>query len=131
MHPHPATEDEIGRAEAYKAAVIFNIIPGAAPAWLQVLQANLAQQFQHLLQPLTNDIAAIHNDIASIRNDIAILKQEQPILLANSRAGFREPLYDPRQAEQWILLAAPNPTTKAELMSFTGKFVSNTNLYLI
>ena len=140
-----ATEDEIGRAEAYKAAVIFNVAPVAAPAWLQAIQANIAQQIQQSLQPVINDIAAIRNDITAIRNDITAIRnnftairndittlnQELPIFLANSQAGLREPLYDPRQTGQWVLLAAPNPTTKTELMSFTGKFVFNTNLYLI
>ena len=59
------------------------------------------------------------NDVAAIRNDLTTFQQEQPILLANSRAGNREPLYDPRLAGQWVLLAAPNPTSRDDLMSFT------------
>jgi hypothetical protein len=63
------------------------------------------------------------NDVAAIRNDLTTFQQEQPILLANSQAGNRELLYDPRLAGQWALLAAPNPTTRDDLMSFTGKLI--------
>ena len=43
-HPNSATEDEIGRAEAYKVAVVFNVqvAPGGgAPAWVAGFQNNL------------------------------------------------------------------------------------------
>ena len=103
-HPNPATDHEVGLAEAYKTALVFACAPGpAAPPWLANLQVQV------------NQIAA---DVAAIRNDIAQSRREQPILLANSQAGTRGRLYDPT-ANGWVLLVAPNPATRDELMKFT------------
>ncbi|KAF8529715.1 hypothetical protein BU17DRAFT_79801 [Hysterangium stoloniferum] len=114
---NPATNQEVGLAEVYKTALIFQCAPGPVePPWLQAFQANIQQNFQQI----AHNLAAIRDDIAAIRNDIALLRQEQPILLANSQAGTKGPLYNPVQ-NGWVLLAAPNPVTKDELLTFTYK----------
>ena len=71
----------------------------AAPIWVQGLYAYL--------------------DAA--KNDIARLRGEHMILLANSQAGHGSPLYDPTFPAQWTLLAAPNPTSRNDLMAFDRK----------
>ncbi|KAF8528103.1 hypothetical protein BU17DRAFT_81333 [Hysterangium stoloniferum] len=105
---NPATDQEVGLAEVYKNALIFQCAPGSVgPPWLQAFQLQIQQNFQQIV-----------HDIAGIRNDIALLRQEQPILLANSQAGTKGLLYNPVQ-NGWVLLAAPNPANRDELLTFT------------
>jgi hypothetical protein len=113
---HPATAHEVGIAECYKAALVFSAtdpaqVP-AAPLWVQALQANMNQQF-----------ANINLQLANIANDIAAMRNEQPILLANSQAGNREPLFNPT-VPGWVLLAPPHPTTRDQLFVFTREFLA-------
>jgi hypothetical protein len=120
---HPATAHEVGIAECYKAALVFSAAaPGqipAAPPWVQALQANMNQQFANVNQQFAN----VNQQLANIANDIAAMRNEQPILLANSQAGNREPLYNPT-IPGWVLLAPPHPTTRDELFVFTREFLS-------
>jgi hypothetical protein len=141
---HAATTNDIGQAEAYRTAVIFSHSPGgnAAPPWLANLTANV-QQIANLTQQNTanhanlaaqvgqmaNQVGQIANQVGQIANDVAFLRQrttELPIILANSQAGPRGPLYNPilMQAQGWApLLAAPNPRTRDELLIFTGEVI--------
>jgi hypothetical protein len=146
-----ATTNEIGQAEAYKTAVIFSHSPGdnAAPLWLANLTANIqqianltqqntaniqqiansTQQNTDNIQQITDDLANLTGQLWQIANDVAFLRQrttEQPIILANSQAGPRGPLYNPTimLAQGWApLLAAPNPRTRDELLVFTGEII--------
>ena len=128
-----ATANDIGQAEAYKTAVIFSHSPGgnAAPPWLANLTANV-QQIANLAQQNTANLANLTAQVGQIANDVAFLRQrtaELPIILANSQAGPRGPLYNPTlmQAQGWPgwapLLAAPNPRTRDELLVFTGEVI--------
>jgi len=112
---HPATAQEVGLAECYKAALVFAAVPPAlvpvAPPWVQALQVGMNAQF-----------ANVNAQLAQITNDIAAMRHEQPILLANSQAGNHEPLYDPT-VPGWVLLAPPHPTTRDQLKSFTREFL--------
>jgi hypothetical protein len=105
--PNAATDGDIGAAEAYKTAVVLTHSPGAnvAPPWLANLNATVQQ------------IAA---DVAFLRRR----SEEMPILLANSQAGTRGPLYNPTaMANGWApYLVPPNPRTRDELLAFTSWF---------
>jgi len=137
-----ATINDIGRAEAYRTAVIFSHSPGGnvAPPWLANLTMNVQQIANSTQQNTANlanltanvqqntaNIANLTADVQQIANDVAFLRQrttELPIILANSQAGPRGPLYNPTlmQAQGWApLLAAPNPRTRDELLVFTSE----------
>jgi len=104
-----ATAEEVGQAEAYKAALTFAVAPAAAPAWVQALQAHIDNQFD-----------ALNIRIAT---EIQQLRVEQSILSENSRAGNFGPLYDPTVLGQWVLLAAPNPTCRSDLLTFDREWI--------
>ncbi|KAF8528098.1 hypothetical protein BU17DRAFT_81328 [Hysterangium stoloniferum] len=101
---NPATDHEVGLAEACPHLPVCT--QSCWTPWLQAFQANIQQNFQQLQQ---NFQKMVH-DIAGINNGIALLQQEQPILLANSQAGTKGPLYNSVQ-NGWVLLAAPNPAS--------------------
>ena len=97
---------------------------------------NLTQQntvdlanLTNLTQQNTVDLANLTAQVGQIANDVAFLRQranEQPIILANSQAGYRGSLYNPTlmAAQGWApLLAAPNPRTRDELLVFTGEVI--------
>jgi hypothetical protein len=121
---HPATADEVGAAECYKAALVFAAAPAhqpVAPPWAQAIH----QQLVHL----RDDLAGVRADIVGVRNDITVMRNEQPILLANGCAVRHEPLYNPT-VPGWVLLAAPHPTTRDQLLTFTREFL-RADLFLI
>ena len=114
--PNAATDAEIGAGEVYKAAVVFSHNPGGnvAPAWLANLTATVNQ----------------------IALDVAYLRQkadELPILLANSQAGARGPLFNPTVLQNgWApLLTAPNPRSRDELLGFTGEFTRHFHIVVL
>ena len=98
------------------------------------LTANV-QQIANMTQQNSASIANLMAQVVQIANDVAFLRQrttELPIILANSQAGPRGPLYNPTlmQAQGWApLLAAPNPRTRDELLIFTGEFISFLSQY--
>ena len=98
------------------------------------LTANV-QQIANMTQQNSASIANLMAQVVQIANDVAFLRQrttELPIVLANSQAGPRGPLYNPTlmQAQGWApLLAAPNPRTRDELLIFTGEFISFLSQY--
>ena len=145
----PNASDEIGAARAYESAVIFshNPGPGAAPAWLAQLVANIDNMNQNIanmnqnIANMNQNIANMNQDIANtnqnianmnlnmdrMTQDIAALRRHQnesPIILSNATAGPAGILYNPTiLLNGWAPeLAAPNPRTRDELMVFTGKF---------
>ena len=146
------TNNDIGQAEVYRTAIIFSHSPGGnvAPPWLANLTANVQeianstqqntanlanltaqiQQIANLTQQNTDNLANLTAQVGQIANDVAFLRQrstELPIILANSQAGPRGPLYNPTlmQGQGWApLLAAPNPRTRDELLIFTGEVLS-------
>ena len=112
-----ATTDEVGQAMSYKAGLSFAVEPPAgapagAPDWVQALYVYLDNRFN------------------ATQNNIAQLCDEQLVLLANSQAGNGLPLYDPTLPGQWALLAAPNPTTRDDLMAFDREWQWFYNYYL-
>jgi hypothetical protein len=99
--PIPATDVEIGEAEAYKTAIIFSYAPGggaAAPPWLVNFNANVVQiQLDIAQTQMQGDIAQIQGNMAQIQGDVALLQQkaeEQPILRVNR---------DTVDAQNWLL----------------------------
>lgn len=66
-------------------------------------------------------------ELAQMRKDINEQVHEVPILIANLEAGNSGPLFDPtaRQIGWGSLLVAPNPTTRDELVHFTGESLSH------
>lgn len=65
-------------------------------------------------------LLAINQEVQHIANKLALFEQQRPIMLANSQASNHDALFDPTQIGR-IYLAAPNPTTRNELHTFTGK----------
>ena len=125
LSPVPATAQEVGNAEAYKIALVNALAPPPAaplpaapppaiPPWAQALQVQL-----NAVQATVNAVQATVNNM-NIR--FVVTQAEQPILLANSQAGTQGPLYDPTAPANWLRLAAPNPTTRDELLSFTREY---------
>lgn len=113
-----ATTEEIGRAEAHKANLVFKANEDdAAPPWLA---------------DLLKDVAALRSTMERVEKKVDKLEEtgqklvqagrELPIMLANGNAGPRGPLLDPTQVVDGLapLLTAPNPTTRDQLMSFSG-----------
>ena len=88
------------------------------------------QQIANSTQQNTANLANLTAQVGEIANGVAFLRQrstELPIILANSQAGPRGPLYNPTlmQGQGWApLLAAPNPRTRDELLIFTGEVLS-------
>ena len=102
---HRATDEEVGQAIAYEAGLSFATLPPeggplAAPAWVQGLFGYLNNRFD------------------TIDNSIRGVQGEFTILLANSHAALDAPLYDPTRPGEWVFLAAPNPTSRDNLMTF-------------
>ena len=129
---HPATAHEVGLAESYKAALVYSAgaaLPAGgappaavAPPWLQAFQANINQQFNQQFANINQQFANVNLQLVNITNDITAMRNEHPILLVNSQAGTHGPLFDPT-LPGWALLAAPNPTTRDELLMFTREFL--------
>lgn len=75
----------------------------------------------------TNNITTLTANLATVTNDVALLRQrsdEQPIILANSRAGNKERLYNPLALlpNNWAApLGPPNPINRDELLHFSGE----------
>ena len=118
LHQTPATDQEVGLAEAYKAGVVGPLPTAApvAPAWLQAFQANIDQQFNNFNQQLAN----VAQQLNVIANELVAMRGEQPILLANSTAGPGEPLYNPNMPGEWVPLLAPS--SRDELRSYTREW---------
>ena len=126
-----ANVQEIANSTQQNTANLTNLT-----AQIQQNTANLAnltaqiQQIANLTQQNTDNLANLTAQVGQIANDVAFLRQrstELPIILANSQAGPRGPLYNPTlmQGQGWApLLAAPNPRTRDELLIFTGEVLS-------
>lgn len=120
-----ATPEEVGQAEAHKAALIFAINPdNAAPPWLSGLLEKVDK--------LTTDVATMQKTLDRMETKVDKIQEtsqqlvqagkELPILLANGNAGPRGPLLDPTQVVDGFAppLLAPNPTTRDQLRGFSG-----------
>ncbi|KAJ3517312.1 hypothetical protein NLJ89_g575 [Agrocybe chaxingu] len=137
-HQTPATADVVGKAEAYRSSLVFAVDQGpAAPAWLQDLTASInairvdvtamrgnINTMQANINTLQADFTTMQANFNAMQGDVAQLLQrsdEQPVLLANSRAGTREPLYDPTQLQgNW---AAPlvRPQHRDDLLTMSAQ----------
>jgi len=73
---------------------------------------------QGLYGYLDNKFNAIDNRFNAVDKSIQFIREEFIILMANSHTALDAPLYDPTLPGQWVFLAAPNPTSCNNLMSF-------------
>ena len=141
-HQAPATMDIIGRAEAYRSSLVFTVEGRAAPPWLQELvdiirddhntlqnvQANLStlQANFNMLQANLNMLQANFDTLrADVTGSLAQLIQksnEEPIILANSRAANREQLYNPTQLQAGWAAPLARPRSRDDLCSMSGRF---------
>ena len=132
--PNSATDDEIGAAAVYDLQLLVDHIPiPPEPPWLQNLNDTI-QQIRTDLAALVASVNALTAtttintaNIVDITADVAVLRRrldEQPVLMANSRAGHKERLYNPLALlpNGWaVLLVRPNPLNRDELMCFSGE----------
>ncbi|CAA7271297.1 unnamed protein product [Cyclocybe aegerita] len=144
-HQAPATADVVGKAEAYRSSLVFAVDQGpAAPAWLQELTASInairvditamrgdintmqanVNTMQANVNTLQANVTTMQANFNAMQGDVTRLlhrSDEQPVLLANSRAGNREPLYDPTQLQgNW---AAPlaRPQHRDDLLTMSAQ----------
>jgi len=119
-----AIADDMGEMRAEVAQIRTDLTTLVATvntltADVAILTANTATS--------TNNIAILTANLATVTNDVALLRQrsdEQPIILANSRAGNKERLYNPLALlpNNWAApLGPPNPINRDELLHFSGE----------
>ena len=88
----------------------------AAPPWVQVINANI--------NAMRADVTALRADVNTMQGDITRLLQksnEEPIILANSRAGNRERLYDPTQLQGGWAAELVRPQHRDDLLTMSGR----------
>jgi TolA-binding protein len=128
----------IGRAEAYRSSLVFAVEQGpAAPPWLQALNANInamradvtalradVNAMQGNINNMQGNINNIQGNINTMQGNVARLLQrsnEEPIILANSRAGNREPLYDPTQLQGGWAAHLIRPAHRDDLLTMSAQ----------
>jgi hypothetical protein len=130
-HQAPATMDVIGRAEAYRSSLVFAVEQGpAAPLWIQELNTNIIAMRADVtalradVNAMQGDINMMRVNIDTMQGDVTRLLQksdEEPIILANSRAGNRERLYDPTQLQAGWAAQLVRPQHRDELLTMSGR----------
>jgi len=87
---------------------------------VDIAEAPTSQMSSESLQDEIQTLQQLKNDMEAMRADFAEFRSDLPIMLANSQAGNSGPLYNPT-VPGWVLLTAPNPTTRDELRVFTSE----------